>query len=71
MASKKTQHSETPFVLGVDLDGVCADYTTAFREIAAQELGVDQSELPLKRSWDFSEWGLSTCLLYTSDAADE
>ena len=31
MASEKNQHLETPFVLGVDLDGVCADYTTAFR----------------------------------------
>ena len=48
-----------PLVLGVDLDGVCADYTTAFRAIAALELGVDQSALPLERSWDFSEWGLS------------
>ena len=60
MTSEKNQHLETPFVLGVDLDGVCADYTTAFREIAAQELGVDQSSLPLERSWDFNEWGLST-----------
>ena len=60
MTSEKNLHLETPFVLGVDLDGVCADYTTAFREIAAQELGVDQSTLPLERSWDFNEWGLST-----------
>ena len=50
---------EVALVLGVDLDGVCADYTTAFRTIAAAELGVEQSALPLERSWDFSEWGLS------------
>ena len=47
MTSEEKNHLETPFVLGVDLDGVCADYTTAFREIAAQELGVDKSALPL------------------------
>ena len=50
---------EVALVLGVDLDGVCADYTTAFRAIAAAELEVEQSALPLERSWDFSEWGLS------------
>ena len=46
-------------ILGVDLDGVCADYTTAFRPLVAQELNVPLSSLPEERSWDFSEWGLS------------
>ncbi len=46
-------------VLGVDLDGVCGDYTTAFRTVVATELGVDESALPLERGWDFAEWGLS------------
>lgn len=46
-----------PFVFGVDLDGVCADYTAAFRTVAAEFLGVDESALPLERSWDFREWG--------------
>ncbi len=50
------------FVFGVDLDGVCADYTTGFRSVVADELGVDLESLPLERSWDFGEWGL--------DAAD-
>jgi 5'-nucleotidase len=40
------------FVLGVDLDEVCGDYTVAFR-------GVDPEELPLHRSWNFREWGLT------------
>ena len=40
MTSEQIQHFETPFVLGVDLDGVCDEYTNAFREIAAKELGV-------------------------------
>ena len=46
------------FVLGVDLDGVCADHTDAFRQIVADELGVPASSLPEERSWGFEEWGL-------------
>ncbi|MEM7092464.1 MAG: hypothetical protein AAF567_05645 [Actinomycetota bacterium] len=45
------------FVFGVDLDGVCADYTKGFREFCAERLGVDPETLPLERSWDFREWG--------------
>jgi 5'(3')-deoxyribonucleotidase len=48
----------TQFVFGVDLDGVCGDYTTAFRSIVATELGIPESELPDERSWDFNEWNL-------------
>ena len=47
------------FILGVDLDGVCADYTAGLRRIAADVLGVAESQLPLERSWDFREWGLT------------
>jgi 5'(3')-deoxyribonucleotidase len=49
----------TTFVLGVDLDGVCADYTEALRRVVAADRGVDVSALPLERSWDFHEWDLS------------
>ncbi len=45
------------FVLGVDLDGVCADHTGAFRRIVAAERGLPLDALPLQRSWDFHEWG--------------
>ena len=45
------------FVLGVDLDGVCADYTLGFRAFCAERMGVDPESLPLERSWDFREWG--------------
>ncbi len=48
----------TTFVLGVDLDGVCADYTAAFATVVAGEKGCDPSELPSGRSWDFGEWEL-------------
>lgn len=46
-----------PFVFGVDLDGVCADYTRGFRDFCAERMGVDPETLPLERSWDFREWG--------------
>lgn len=46
------------FVLGVDLDGVCADYTAAFRHVVAEELGVAPAELGEQQRWDFSEWGV-------------
>ena len=52
-----TTSGTSAFVFGVDLDGVCADYTTGFRAIVAEELGVDVESLPLERSWDFHEWG--------------
>ncbi len=46
------------FVLGVDLDGVCADYTSAFRTAAAVERGMSEESLTTEVSWDFAEWGL-------------
>jgi len=48
-----------PFVFGVDLDGVVADYTVGFREVVAADRGVAPDSLPEDRSWDFHEWGLS------------
>lgn len=59
--SDLTQSSGLPpeaFVLGVDLDGVCADYTAAFRKVVAEELGVDPSTLGPQTTWDFSGWGI-------------
>ena len=46
------------FVFGVDLDGVCGDYTAAFAAVVAEERNVDPSSLPAQRGWDFSEWQL-------------
>ena len=50
--------SDRGFILGVDLDGVCGDYTTAFRAVVAAELDVDPEGLSDARSWDFAEWGI-------------
>jgi 5'-nucleotidase len=52
--------SERGFIFGVDLDGVCGDYTTAFREVVARDRGIDPESLPEERGWDFAEWGLGT-----------
>lgn len=46
------------FVFGVDLDGVCADYTAGFRRAVAADRGITPDELPMERSWGFEEWGL-------------
>lgn len=48
----------SPFVLGVDLDGVCADYTAAFRRALARHRGIVEGNLPPEASWDYREWGL-------------
>jgi len=47
-----------PFVLGVDLDGVCADFYSSMREIAAEWLGRDQTELPSEVGYGLEEWGI-------------
>jgi hypothetical protein len=47
------------FVLGVDLDGTCADFYTALRPIAAEWLGVDPETLGPEVSWDLPEWGVA------------
>lgn len=46
------------FVLGVDLDGVCGDHTSAFRTVVARERGIDPTSLGDQLTWDFHEWGL-------------
>lgn len=46
------------FIFGVDLDGVCGDYTAAFRAVAATHLGVDEGDLAGPDTWDFAEWGI-------------
>lgn len=47
------------FVLGVDLDGTCADFYGGLRPIAAEWLGVDPDTLTTEVSWNLPEWGIS------------
>jgi beta-phosphoglucomutase-like phosphatase (HAD superfamily) len=46
------------FVLGVDLDGVVADFAQGLKPIAAEWLGVPESSLTEDISYGFREWGL-------------
>lgn len=46
-------------VIGLDLDGVCADYITAMRGVVADRAGLDPAELAPASSWGFTEWGLN------------
>lgn len=48
------------FVLGVDLDGVCADYTAGLKVTAAKILGRDINDLTDDVSWEYTEWGIAT-----------
>ncbi len=46
------------FVLGVDLDGVCADYYPFMRQVVAEWLGRDPESLPQDVGWEMTEWGV-------------
>jgi 5'-nucleotidase len=52
--------STDQLVLGVDLDGVCADYEGAFRAAVVRQLGRDPDSLRPQTIMDaYSEWGLT------------
>lgn len=51
--------NQKPFVLGVDLDGTCADFYEGLRPIAAEWLGVDPESLTREVSWNLPEWGVA------------
>jgi 5'(3')-deoxyribonucleotidase len=46
------------FVLGVDLDGVVANFYAGLRPIAAEWLGVPEDSLTAAPSYGFTEWNL-------------
>jgi len=46
-------------VIGVDLDGVCADFYGRMRDIASEWLERPLEELPLNVSYGLTEWGIS------------
>lgn len=48
------------FVLGVDLDGVVADFYGGLRQVAAEWLDVPLDELPTEVSYNLAEWSLDT-----------
>jgi 5'(3')-deoxyribonucleotidase len=58
--------SENSIVIGVDLDGVCADFYGRMRQIAAEWFERPVDELPEEVSWGLSEWGITTQSQYDS-----
>ncbi|OLF18919.1 5' nucleotidase, NT5C type [Actinophytocola xanthii] len=50
-------HESDEFVLGVDLDGVCADFYAKMREVFADWRGVDIGELSAEVTYGLPEWG--------------
>lgn len=44
-------------MIGVDLDGVVANYEARFREISAEILGISPKKFPRSRTWSFVEAG--------------
>lgn len=52
---------EQQFVLGVDLDGVVADFVGGLKPIAAEWLGVPAEQLTGQLSYGFAEWNLEAC----------
>jgi 5'(3')-deoxyribonucleotidase len=50
--------AQSKFVLGVDLDGVVADFYGGLRPIAAEWLGVSESSLTPHVSYGLPEWNL-------------
>jgi 5'(3')-deoxyribonucleotidase len=48
----------TRFVLGLDLDGTCADFYGRMREIAAEWTGRPIEELNADPDWGLKSWGL-------------
>jgi beta-phosphoglucomutase-like phosphatase (HAD superfamily) len=45
-------------IIGVDLDGVCADFYGKMREIAAEWFERSPDELPMGVSYGMEEWGI-------------
>lgn len=52
------QRDQDPFVLGVDLDGVVADFVSALRPIAAEWLELPLESLTAEVSYGLREWNL-------------
>jgi 5'(3')-deoxyribonucleotidase len=55
-----------PIVLGVDLDGVCADFYARMREVAAEWLEKPIEDLTTEITWGLPEWGIKVNAEYLS-----
>jgi hypothetical protein len=50
--------NDLKFILGLDLDGVCADYYARIREVAAEWTDRALRELTTDITYGFPEWNL-------------
>ncbi|MGH8935465.1 MAG: 5' nucleotidase, NT5C type [Acidimicrobiia bacterium] len=57
-AAGSSTYRTASFVLGVDLDGVCADFAAGLRPIAAEWLDVPVEELSPCPTYNYPEWNL-------------
>ncbi|HWR00777.1 MAG TPA: hypothetical protein VN371_02855 [Chlorobaculum sp.] len=57
---------KSDIVIGVDLDGVCADFYGRMRQIAAEWFERPIEELPVDVSYGLSEWGIADSNHYDS-----
>ena len=48
------------FIFGVDLDGVCADYTLGLQGSVSAHTGRPRTDFPIERDWDFTQWGFGS-----------
>jgi 5'(3')-deoxyribonucleotidase len=64
--AKNTTMSKNSIVIGVDLDGVCADFYGRMRQIASEWFERPIDELPEEVSWGLSEWGITNPSQYDS-----
>jgi 5'(3')-deoxyribonucleotidase len=64
MLSPMTPDGERQFVLGVDLDGVVANFYAGMRPIAAEWLGVSVESLTPDPSYGLDEWNLTSAGTY-------
>lgn len=53
-------------VLGVDLDGVCADFYSRMREVAAEWFETKIDDLPTEVTYGLPEWGIANSEQYQS-----
>jgi 5'(3')-deoxyribonucleotidase len=60
----ETTDSKNRFVIGVDLDGVVADFYGGFRRIVAEWFGVSEDSLTTEPTYGLPEWGITSSQQY-------
>ena len=57
------------FTLGLDLDGVIADYVGVMRRVVAEQTGRDESELTHDTDYHLKKWGITSAEFHRAHAA--